>query len=284
MNSLRLALLAIVFAVAAVAGWQMAGSPVFWPSLAGPPQVVALVPAGLPPPVAPPAVPTLENIRALVEARIAAAPAYAAYFARLREAFPAEYPGILDAMAQPAFASAAKGAGSGSVDEDIALAMRRLRQTHGILAARADLATLDRLPLAQLAIMRQLAAGDQKLCVDYFYGGGTRDFYGFSALNRVLVANLATASLDAIAQGRDRKETPPEPGDADIQTFDDALASSGLGRAEIDVLLEGKSSGAPLDDASLCHAGLVYLQVALSLPGSIRLPLLSRSVALAARS
>ena len=283
MNALRLALLAIALAIAIATGWRMAGLPLSWPAFA-PAQRIAVAP--VPPAPAPRPAPaqTIEAMRGLVEARVAAIPAYAAYFARLRAAFPAEYPAILDAIARPALAAAAKGAAPGSADEDVALAMHRLRQTHGILAARAELATLDRLPLAQLAIMKALAAGDPKLCVDYFYGGGTRDFYAFSALNRALVANLAIASLDAIAEGRSRDNAPPEPGDADIQSFDDSLAAGGLDRAQIDVLLEGKMPGTPLDDASLCHAGLVYLQVALSLPGAIRLPLLSRSAALAARS
>ena len=284
MQILRLVLLALALALAAGLGLRLAGAPppallaqwlhaVLAPEPAAPPQQPAIAQtAALAQPLAP------ASLRARLEARVATAPAFESYFAVLRQRFPSEFPALLDAISQP------RANGPGNLDEDVANAMRRLRRTHGILAARAGLAAMERIPQAQLAILRAMEPGDKRLCADYFYGSGTAGFFGFSARNRELVAALAIANAEAIADGRARAATPPEAADADVQLFDDDLAARGLSRAEIETLLDSKIAEPPLDDASLCHAGIVYFESLLSLPEASKLRLLARLVALAARS
>ena len=76
----------------------------------------------------------IEYARQEIETQIAATPDYARYFARLRETFTADYETALEGFA----ARYAKTRERQSVDYYLAETMRQMRQTHGLLAAKAD--------------------------------------------------------------------------------------------------------------------------------------------------
>ncbi len=88
-----------------------------------------------------------------------------------------------------------------------------------------------------------------------FYGNATQRFYEFSAKNRDLVVEMAQASLDAILDGRTSRVDRRPPSDADFAQLETALMEQGLGRPEIEALLDGKAPEPPLPDATMCRAG-----------------------------
>ena len=57
----------------------------------------------------------------------------------------------------------------------------------------------------QLAMLDALSGADQRLCVDFLYGGASEAFYQFSARNRQLASDMAIAGLDAIVDGEAKK-------------------------------------------------------------------------------
>ena len=101
-----------------------------------------------------PGVRTLDKgvARQEIETQIAATPDYARYFARLRETFTAEYETALEGFA----ARYAKTRERQSVDYYLAETMRQMRQTHGLLAAKADKDPLTKQFVSQLEVLRAL--------------------------------------------------------------------------------------------------------------------------------
>lgn len=215
-----------------------------------------------------------------IETLIATTPEYARYFARLRETFTSDYEQALDDFA----ARYAKTRQKQSADYYLSETMRRMRQTNGALAAGADKEPLTQLFVTQLEVLRVLGQEDKKTCVAFLYGATDLDFQNFAATRRVLVSDMALAALEAMVSGQQRQFQREQPTATDFRVLEVALTDRGLGRQEIDALLDGKMTDPPLDDARMCAAGQTYLEVLRTLPEAARLRLFALSVQLMAKS
>jgi hypothetical protein len=218
--------------------------------------------------------------RPRVEAKLAATPEYSDFFDRLKAGFPAEYE---DFLAKASRRSAVTGE-TGNPDLLMIEAARALRSSHGILAAKAERPALDHVFEMQLAMLRVLAEKDQRLCVNFLFGGGSGDFLKFSAENRTLAAAVAKAGIDAINDGQNKRIVREPPTQKDFQMLEDQLRAKGLGKAEIEALLDAKTTDPSLDDVRMCRAGAIYLETLAALPEPTRMRIYSFAVQLMARS
>jgi hypothetical protein len=224
---------------------------------------------------------SLRETRQKIEAQIAAeAPDYARFFDRLRNVLPTEYDAILDKFAKRSL----DGADMSNVDSLLSEAVREVRLSNGILAAKADSAALSHIFDIQLQMMQALAARDPRLCVDFLYGGASQAFFEFSAQNRRLVSGMAIAGLEAISSGRANKIERQPPNDADFNELESALKAQGLNQAEIAAILDGKTPDPPIADERMCAVGQTYLKTLAALPEPVRLRIYGLAVELMARS
>jgi hypothetical protein len=220
------------------------------------------------------------NARQTVEMILAETPEVARYFTRLRETFTGDYESALSEFAT----RLSQTRQAQSVDYYLSEAVRRLRQARGELAAKAEPEAMARVFARQLDVLQAVARDDKKMCVAFLYGANNLDFQRFSAAQRPLVAEMAVASLDAMANGRDKKLARGQPTDADFKALETALAARGLGKPEIDALLDGKSPDPPLEDAKMCAAGQAYLEVLKTLPEAARARIYGLALELMAKS
>jgi hypothetical protein len=95
---------------------------------------------------------------------------------------------------------------------------------------------------------------------------------------------MAQASLDAILDGRTSRVERRPPTDDDFAQLESALMEQGLGRPEIEALLDGKEPQPPLPDAMLCRAGGVYLQTLRAMPEEMRMRIYGLAVEVLART
>lgn len=218
--------------------------------------------------------------RRAIERVLARTPDYAGFFDRLKAAFPTEYEAFL---AREAERSAAAGE-TASADALLIDAARSLRRSHGVLAARADGPALDHYFDARFAVLQALARRDRALCVDFLYGGGRADFVDFSREHRGLLAALVSAGLDAISDGKERRDRREPPTEQDFRTLENALRAQGLSNGAIAALLDGKMLNPPLEDGELCEAGEIYLKTLAALPEAARRRIYGFAVELMARS
>lgn len=218
--------------------------------------------------------------RARIEALILSTPEYSDYFVKLRGAFPADQNEALDALARRAFASGAPP----TADEAIAESVRVLRQSRGVLAARADLPAQQRIFAAQATLLGALAKENPRLCVDYLYGGVSEGFLKFAGSRRDLVAEMANAGLAAIIEGHGKRASPERPTDEDFTALEKALADAGLTAAEIAALIDGKTADPPISDARMCEAGRIHLSTLMALPEPARRRFFALMLELMARS
>lgn len=214
-----------------------------------------------------------------IEEKLAAAAEYAGVIEPLRRYFPVEYETFLAKSAE----LSATGDAS---DPDVILAeaIRALRSTHGVLAAKADASALEQFFVLQRALVQALAGESQHLCVDFLYGDTSREFFRFSENNRPLVASLALATIEAIRDGQIEQIDRPQPTRQDLQLLEDAMQSKGLDTPAIEAILDGKVGDPPLDEATLCRAGLVYLDALAELPEPARTRIYALAIELMARS
>jgi hypothetical protein len=244
-----------------------------------PPQQQASV-AAAPKPTAAPAVASgAAKPEQAFDRLIATAPEYARFFKRLHDAFPADY-----AAAVQSYKARAAGGAEESPDFYVSEAVRLLRQAHGVLASKAESAELEKVFQVQLEILRAIAAQDPKLCVTFLYGGTDRDFSRFAAGRRPLVGEMALAGLEAVASGQARKIDRAAPSEADFQQLETALGAKGLGKTEIEALLDGKMPDPPIEDARMCAAGQTYLETLHELPEPVRMRIYGLTAELMARS
>lgn len=215
--------------------------------------------------------------RTVLEAALDGASPYRRFFDRLHLAFPSDYE-------RAETAAARQGSRNFNVDAALSDAARNLRQTRGILAAKASNASLSRVFERQLAVMRALALRDGRLCVDFLYGGASEGLTAFSADNRALIADLALAGLEAIYDGQTARVERRPPSDEDFAALEAALTARGLAKVEIEALLDGRTPEPALDDARMCRSGQVYLETLRELPEDIRLRIYALAVELMARS
>ncbi|MGP8231093.1 MAG: hypothetical protein ACLQL2_00285 [Methylovirgula sp.] len=232
-------------------------------------------------PAEPPAPEPLALARQSIEKEVAReAPDYAVFFARLQSALPSEYDAILDDFAKEAL----DGKDVRNVDSLLSQAVREVRVSNGILAAKADGPALAHIFDVQLAMMQALAATDAKLCVDFLYGGASQAFFAFSAAHRPLVADMAIAGLDAIVSGRANGIARDAPSDEDFNQLSSAMKAQGVNDAEVAAILDGKQPNPPIPDARMCAVGQIYLKTLASLPEQARLRIYALAVSLMARS
>jgi hypothetical protein len=223
----------------------------------------------------------IEAERRAIETKLADTPDYLRFFNQLKLVFPGEYDSIMDSLAKKSLPLTE----APNADLLMSEAVRALRLSRGALAAKADTPALNHVFDMQLAMMRALSGDeDQRLCVDFLYGGASRAFFRFSAANRSLMTDMALAGLDAISDGSAKKLDRPAPNDADFQLLEKALTDKGLKKAEIDAVLDGKAADPPIDDARMCQVGQIYLQTLANLPEGPRLRIYALAVELMARS
>ena len=218
--------------------------------------------------------------RALVDQRLAAATDYAPFLDALAQRFPADSAQIRDAFTTRAIADKA----AATPDRFVADALKALRETRGVIAAKAETPAMARVFEAQGAMLAALGKDDPKLCVDFVYGGATEAFMAFSASHRGLLAGVAQAGLDAILDGADKKIERDAPSDEDFAALEKALRDKGLGDAEVATLLDGKTAEPPLADARMCEAARAYVEAVLELPEPARSRVLALAIELMARS
>lgn len=215
-----------------------------------------------------------------IETLIAATPDYARYFARLRETFTSDYEAAIDDFAK----RMAETRQEQSVDYYLSETVRRLRQSRGVMAAKAESEPMAQVFANQLEVLRAVAQQDKKMCVAFLYGATNLDFQRFAATRRALVAGMALAGLEAIVNGRDKKIAREQPTEADFRVLETALTEKGLGKVEIDALLDGKMPNPPLEDAKMCGAGQTYFEVLKSAPEPARSRIYGLALELMARS
>lgn len=222
----------------------------------------------------------LAAARQIVETEIAQTPEYARFFARLRATFTSDYEKTLQEFAERLSQTKIEQ----SADYYLSEAVRRLRQSRGALAAKAEPEAMSRVFAEQLAVLQAVGREDKKLCVGFLYGATNQDFQHFAAAQRPLVANMATAGLEAMVSGKTSNLSRSQPTEADFKTLETALAARGLDKAEIDALLDGKMPDPPLDDARMCAAGQTYLEVLRTLPEAARTRIYGLALELMAKS
>ncbi len=219
--------------------------------------------------------------RQKIEAQIdSEAPDYARFFDRLKTVLPTEYDAVLDQFAKQSLA----GTDISNVDSLVSEAVRDVRLSNGVLAAKADGPALARIFDMQLKMMQALAAKDPRLCVDFLYGGASQAFFQFSAQNRRLVSDMAIAGVDAIGSGRANQIERPPPSDADFSELETAMKAQGLNPPEIAAILDGKTPDPPIADERMCTVGQIYLKTLATLPEPERLRIYGLAVELMARS
>lgn len=230
------------------------------------------------------AIPPADDLRPIarqaVEERLQLAQETSGFFNAMRRAFPQDFDRLVNTFAQ----RAVDGSKLDSPDVYLGEAVRALRRTHGVLAAKADGPHLEKLFETQARMLDALAKADPQMCVDFLYGNATQRFYEFSGRNRALVVEMAQASLDAILDGRTSRVNRRPPSDAEFAQLETALMEQGLGRPEIEALLDGKAPNPPLPDAILCQAGRVYLETLRALPEDTRMRIYGLAVEVLART
>ncbi|MCC3244763.1 hypothetical protein LG047_05415 [Methylocystis sp. WRRC1] len=218
--------------------------------------------------------------RQAIETLIAATPDYARYFARMRETFTSDYEAALNEFSTRLSETKQEQ----SVDYYLSEAVRRLRQSRGVLAAKAEPEQMSNVFARQLEVLQAVAQEDKKMCVAFLYGATNLDFQHFASTRRALVTDMALAGLEAMVNGQAKKIDREQPTEADFKLLETALADRGLDKVEIDALLDGKMPNPPLEDAKMCGAGQTYLEVLRTLPEPARMRIYGLALELMARS
>ena len=218
--------------------------------------------------------------RQAIETLIATTPDYARYFARLRETFTADYEAAINDFA----ARLAETKEEQSVDYYLSEAVRRLRLSRGVLAAKAEPEPMARVFEKQLEVLQAVAREDKRMCVAFLYGATNLDFQRFAASRRRIVSDMALAGLEAIVSGQTKRSSARRRARPTSALLETALAARGLGKVEIDALLDGKMPDPPLEDARMCGAGQTYFEVLKTLPEPARTKVYGLALELMARS
>ncbi|MCW6509124.1 hypothetical protein [Lichenifustis flavocetrariae] len=224
--------------------------------------------------------PDLATARELVLSRMGDAPDYTPFYDRLRVEFPAEFASLIDKAA----AATAKSGHPPNPERLLTEALRNLRQTRGVLAAKAEAEPLGEVFSAQSAMLDTLASQNAAVCTDFLYGGSSPGFMAFSATHRALLERIAMAALNAITSGRDKPVDRDEPSGEDFDRLTEALKAQHLSDDQISALLDGKSFDPPLPESQMCDAGRIYLHVLNDMPEDLRLRVYALSAQLLARS
>jgi hypothetical protein len=277
-DHVRLALLGLAAIASLILGWSLIDQALRTDQTAPAKQAVTHIP--VPDQPSSTELAARADMRQKIEAQLAQSPEYMRFFDRLKLVFPTEYETIMDTFAK----RAASAGETDDIDAMMSEAVRALRVSHGVLAAKANGPVLQKIFAMQLSMMRALGTKDQRLCVDFLYGGASRGFFTFSSDNRALVSDMALAGLEAITDGQASKIERAPPNEADFQVLEKALRDQGLSTAEIEALLDGKTADPPISDTRMCRVGQIYLETLSGLPEASRFRLYGLAVELMARS
>lgn len=221
----------------------------------------------------------VEDGRAAVLAVMAGASDLSRAFALLQ----AEFPAVAERAVTTAEVATGKGA-SPTADDILADAMRDLRLSSGVLAARAGPEALGSLFDAKAATLADLEAADPRMCADYVFGGSSPEFNAFALSHRGLVARQDLATIAAMADGRVKRISWEAPSTDDFAALESALKGKGLSAAEVAAVLDGKNPDPPLPDARVCANARAYLDAMRSLPTDSRNRVYGLAADLLARS
>lgn len=214
----------------------------------------------------PPTRDAIDGERRLILARVAERPAFKVFFERATAAYPRDLDKLLDAFARRGLDARSLDGGETYVSDTL----RALRRDRGVMAGRASLDLMTRVFEAQARLLGGLAGADKRLCVDFLLGQTSPAFLDQVGRNPALLADLATATIDAMIDGESRRLERGPPTDGDFDLLEAALTRHGLGKPEIAALLDGRLPDPPIPDAALCDAGLVYFDALGSLPEDVR--------------
>lgn len=266
-HHLRIALLAIAAALAAAFGSLFLSSGPRNTAPAEPPlaaRPVTTTPVADEPEAAPktPAeAPSDPQRLAALQDRLAEAPEYGPFLAKLRALYPADY----DAAAKAALSQGVETRDD-AADLFVSLAVQTLRRDRGLLGAKAGGAALDKLFDTHEKVLKQLQGDDPALCVDFLNGAPADRFAAFAASHRALMAEEALAGLEAIDDGAEKKIDREAPAAADFDDLEKLMLARGVDKAGISLLLDGKAPDPPLSDVQQCGNGVIYLDAMKSLP------------------
>jgi hypothetical protein len=268
MKALRFVLLGLAVALIAGLGWRLGH---IAPQRGEPAEVAAK---------APPPKPDATAAREIVLSRMADASDYVPFYDRLRTEFPSEYAGVVSQASQ----AVSRTGHPPNPERLLTDALRDLRQSRGVLVAKAAALPLSEVFAAQGDMLDTLAARNPSLCADFLYGGTGPGFMAFSATHRALLERIAMATLNAIADGRAKPVERDGPTSADFDRLTAALKARSLSDDQIATLLDGKTFDPPLSDDKICEAGRTYLHVLSEMPDDLRQRIYGLSAQLLARS
>lgn len=274
MHILRIVLLVVALAASAFLSWRFFDGALRYPVEANRLETKQDQDTGRPSPA------QLTEERNAIAGLLAEVPEFGPYFEAMRAAYPTDHARILDGFAE----RAVRGARTGTPDFYLTEAMKALRHSRGILAAKASDAALQNVFDRQFDVVSAMEAADPQVCTDFLHGGAASGFFDFAQANRPLMAKLAQASLEAMIDGQKSADKREAPADSDFRTLEEALRSRGLGTPEIESLLDARPPDPPLPDAAMCHAGRIYLETLRDLPEDLRLRIYALAIELQART
>ncbi|MCI4677927.1 hypothetical protein K9U39_09325 [Rhodoblastus acidophilus] len=206
--------------------------------------------------------------RAALEYKLKKAPEFAPFLTKLRVLYPSDY----DSAVKLALAQGVETRDD-APDMFVGLAVQTLRRNRGLMGAKAGAAALDKLFDVHEKVLKQLAATDPALCVDFLNGAPADRFAAFSGAHRALMAEEALAGLQAIDDGAHKRIDREAPTSADFDELEKLMVSKGVDKAGVTLLLDGKTPNHPMTDALQCQNGLIYLDAMKALPDQERLRL-----------
>ncbi len=207
------------------------------------------------------AAPVDQQKLAALKDRLAEAPEYGPFLAKLGALYPADY----DAAAKAALSQEVETRDD-AADLFVSLAVQTLRRNRGLLGAKAGGAALDQVFDVHEKVLKQLGASDPALCVDFLNGAPADRFAAFAGAHRALMAEEALAGLDAIEDGAKKKIDREAPSSADFDDLEKLMLAKGVDKAGASLLLDGTTPDPPLSDAQQCQDGITYLDAMKALP------------------
>lgn len=279
-NQLRFGFVGLALVLAATLAWNLArrDAPMNNAMNNAPMNNSGFARTALPARPAPPAN-ALARERAAIVSQLGEAQDYSEFARKYAANYPADWSAMIDRLAQ----RRVSGGNSDGPDAWFAEALRDLRRTRGITAARASPIALSRIIETQSATLAALSVLDHRLCVDFLLGQSSRGFFEFAARHPGLMARMAAAAIDAIADGQSSNIARTPPSDNDFELLESALVTNGLNRTEVEALLDGRHPDPPIPDARLCEAGIIYLDTLKQMPDETRLRLYALAVELMAK-
>ena len=201
--------------------------------------------------------------RDMLTKALSTAPEYQPFFARYEMLYAEEF---VQFTHEEAAKLAQTNAGAVTPDAIVLDGVDNLRRSRGMLAAKASPDMMSRIFDIQAKVLAALAIQDPRLCDHFLFGGEAPAFADFSKGNRSLIAEMATAGLEAMADGEARNIKRDPPSDEDFALLEKYLNDAGLIKTEVSALLDGQMPTTPIDNDRLCKIGRIYYDSLKALP------------------